>query len=99
MLELIGLAMAAGAAVVGFVATRGFVRERLRFVDAVQGRAAPWLAGVAAGLVALPIVALIPLVSVGTAIIFGASVGAGVAIGARDIRQGTTTAYLSSGEN
>ncbi len=98
MLELIGLAITAGAAVVGFVGTRGFVRDRLRFVDAVQRRAAPWVAGVAAALVSIPIVALVPLVGIGTAIVFSASVGIGVATGARDIRQGTTTAYLTTGE-
>jgi hypothetical protein len=98
MLELIGLAVTAAIAVVGFVGTRGFVRDRLRFVDAVQRRVAPWVAGVAAALVAVPIVALVPLVGLGTAIIFGASVGVGVATGARDIRQGTTTAYLTTGE-
>ena len=97
MFELIGLAMTAVAAIVGFVGTRGFVRDRLRFVDAIQRRAAPWVAGGAAALVAIPIVALVPLVGLGTAIIFGASVGAGVATGARDIRQGTTTAYLTTG--
>ena len=98
MLELIALGMTAAAAVIGFVGTRGFVRDRLRFVDAVQKGSAPWVAGIVAALVAVPVVALVPLVGIGTALIFGLSVGAGVAVGARDIRSGTTTAYLSPGD-
>jgi hypothetical protein len=42
---------------------------------------------VVAGLVAIPIVAILPMVGVGTAILFGVSVFAGVASGAREIRR------------
>ena len=37
-------------------------------------------------LVAAPIVFVLPVVGAGTAILFGASVGAGVARGAKDVR-------------
>jgi hypothetical protein len=76
---LIGLAALAG----GFVATRSFVRRRLRFVDAIHRPAAPLIAGLAAGAVALPVAAL-PLVTVGTAVAFGVGVAGGVASGRRE---------------
>ncbi len=75
---LIGLAALGG----GFVATRNFVRRRLRFVDAVRKPAAPLLAGLVATAVALPAAAL-PLVTVWTAAAFGVGVAGGVASGRR----------------
>ncbi len=78
---LIGLAALGG----GFVATRDFVRRRLRFVDAVQRPAAPLLAGLAATAIALPVAAL-PLVTVWTAAAFGVGVAGGVASGRRPPR-------------
>jgi len=38
---LLGLVVSAAALIGGFVVSRGFVRRRLRFVDAVQKPAAP----------------------------------------------------------
>ena len=83
------LAYAASLAVtfVGFTQARTFVRERLRFVTAAQSGWAPILAGGGAMLVAAPIVALLPLVGTGTAVVFGLSVGFGVLNGQRDIRR------------
>lgn len=90
MFEMIGFLAAAaittGAGIVGYVQSRMFVRSRLRFVDAVQSGKAPVLAGLGAAVVAAPL-AVLPFVGIGTAIVFGASVGAGVAAGARDIRR------------
>jgi hypothetical protein len=71
----------------GFVASQRFVESRLRYVDAVQRPFAPLVAGAVAALVAWPIVAILPLVGVGTAVLFGLSVFAGVASGAREIRR------------
>lgn len=87
MLNLIALAITLAAVVIGYTQARRFVRTRLRFVDAVQTMKAPLLAGIGAGLVAAPIVAIVPLIGAGTALCFGVAVGAGVAAGARDIRQ------------
>lgn len=70
--------------------TRRFVRNRLRYVDAVQKAIAPWAAGGAALLAGLVIVPFIPFVGVGVALTAALAVGSGVAAGARDIRQGTT---------
>lgn len=69
-----------------FVQTRRFVTRRLRYVDAVQTALAPVVAGLAAAVVALPIVHFLPLMGAGTAISLGVAVGAGVASGARDVR-------------
>ena len=71
----------------GFVLSQRFVENRLRFVDAVQRPYAPLVAGAVATAIALPIVAVVPLIGIGTAILFGVSVFAGVASGAREIRR------------
>jgi hypothetical protein len=73
-------------AVVGFAQARAFVTRRLRYVDAVHSRLAPIVAGVGAALLALPLVAIIPFLGLGTALSFGISVGAGVLAGSRDVR-------------
>jgi hypothetical protein len=87
VIELLSLAAAAGATAVGYLQARAFVRGKLRFVDAVHNFAAPLLAGLAAALIASPIVWLLPFVGTGTAVLFGVGVAAGVSSGARDIRK------------
>ncbi len=81
MLSLILGSAALGA---GFYYTRRFVRERLRFVTAVQRPAAPVVAGVVATALAVPVVALLPIVGAGTAVATGVGVAVGVATGRRD---------------
>ncbi len=85
---LISFAIASAVAVVLHGGTRRFVRNRLRYVDAVQKAFAPWVAGGAVFLVSSAIVGVLPLVGLGTAITAALAVGSGVAAGARDIRQG-----------
>jgi hypothetical protein len=80
---IVGLVIGAVALGGGFVAARNFVRRRLRYVDAVRKPVAPLVAGLAAAAVALPI-AVLPLVTVGTALAFGVGVAGGVASGRRD---------------
>jgi hypothetical protein len=77
---MIGLIVTAAALVGGFVVARDFVRRRLRYVDAVRKPSAPLIAGVAAAAVALP-VALLPVVTIGTAVALGVGVATGVASG------------------
>src|SRR5207245_10578169 len=81
---VLGLLIGAAALGGGFVATRNFVRRRLRFVDAVRSPAAPPVAGIAGGLaasvVALPLGVLLPA-GVWTAAAFGVGVAGGVASG------------------
>ena len=81
MIELLITAAALGA---GYHYTRRFVKERLRFVDAVQKPAAPIVAGAVTALIAAPVVALLPLVGAGTAVAAGVGVAVGVASGRRD---------------
>jgi hypothetical protein len=79
---VIGLLIAIAAAGGGFVAARRFVKRRLRFVDALHKPAAPVIAGLGAAALAAPI-ALLPVVTLGTAIAFGVGVAGGVATGRR----------------
>jgi hypothetical protein len=74
-------------ATIAYTQARSFVTRRLRYVDAVQSAIAPIVAGLGAAVVALPIMALLPLVGVGTALSVGLGVGAGVAAGAREVRR------------
>ena len=87
MIELLILGAAVGGIGAGYVKVRSFVRERLRFVDAVQRPVAPILAGTAAAVVAAPVVWLVPVIGGGTAVLFGAGVGLAVSHGARDVRR------------
>ena len=73
-------------AILAYAQARSFVTRRLRYVDAVQSALAPIVAGVAVCVIALPLVAFIPLVGVGTALTLGLAVGAGVAAGAREVK-------------
>ena len=73
-------------AIIAYAQARSFVTRRLRYVDAVQSAIAPFVAGGVAAVIALPIVAFLPLVGVGTALTLGLAVGAGVAAGAREVR-------------
>ena len=87
MLFLLGIFVTFVITLAGFVISQRFVENRLRYVDAVQRPYAPIVAGAIATAIALPIVGLLPLVGVGTAVLFGLSVFAGVASGAREIRR------------
>lgn len=86
MLDLLAFAATIAAAAFGYIAARKYVRDRLKFVDAVQTLKAPLLAGLIAWAVVTPITWLLPLVGTGTAVLFGLSVAFGVRAGARDIR-------------
>jgi hypothetical protein len=46
----------------------------------------PFLAGIGAMLLALPIVAVLPVIGAGTAVVLGLGVGTGAAVGAKDVR-------------
>jgi hypothetical protein len=87
MLDLILIAGTGVVTLFGYLKARGFVRERLRFVDAAHKPSTPIIAGAAAALVAAPVVALLPLVGTPTAVIFGIGVGWGVYHGSRDVRK------------
>lgn len=86
MIEFLFLAAAGAGMGISFVKVRDFVRDRLRFVDAAQRPAAPWIAGIGATLAMSPIVAVLPVLGGGTALIFGLVVGSAVRKGQRETR-------------
>jgi hypothetical protein len=87
---LLSFAIASAIAIVLHGSTRRFVRNRLRYVDAIQKAIAPWAAGGAAFFVGALLTPVLPLVGLGTAITAGLAVGSGVAAGVRDIRSGAS---------
>ncbi|MFQ5745997.1 MAG: hypothetical protein ACE5HF_02105 [Gemmatimonadota bacterium] len=87
MIEFVMLAAAGAGMLASYVKVRNFVRVRLRFVDAARKPAMPVVAGAAAALVAAPVVALLPVLGAGTAVLFGISVGAGFRSGVREVKR------------
>jgi hypothetical protein len=74
------------AGLTGYLLARRFVSRRLRFVDAVQSRFAPFVAAVAGAITVSPLTVL-PLVTLATAMVFGIGAGFGTASGARLVRR------------
>ena len=93
---LISFAVATVTAIVLHSTARRFVRNRLRYVDAIQKSIAPWAAGAVAFCAGALLVPILPFVGLGTAITAALAVGTGVAAGAKDIRQGTTPIVYGS---
>ena len=87
MLQIL-LTLAAGVA--GYLMARNFVQNRLRFVDAIHKPWMPLVAGILAFVFAWPL-ALLPLLSVAPAIVFGIGIGLGTAKGARMVRRADGT--------
>ncbi len=83
---MIQLTLTLAAGLAGYLLARGFVRQRLRFVDAVQSPVAPLVAGILAALAAWPL-ALLPMVTLGTTLVFGLGTALGTASGVRWIRR------------
>ena len=84
---MIGFLMAWAAAFFGYSRARGFVKNRLRYVDSIYRWSAPWKAGLIAALVTVPIALILPFVSGASGLLFGTAVGLGVAAGRRDLRR------------
>ena len=87
MIELLATIGALAVSAFAFVQSRLYVRRRLQFVDAVHSPSAPFIAGGLALALATPIVWIMPFVGFGSALLFGAAVGFGVARGSRDVRK------------
>lgn len=87
---VISFGVATVAAIILHGTSRRFVRNRLRYVEAVQKGITPWAAGGAVFVVGALLAPLLPFVGIGTALTAGLAVGSGVAAGVRDIRTGTT---------
>lgn len=88
MIELLIFGAVAGGIGAGYAKVRRFVRERLRFVDAMQNPITAVAAGGVAALAAAPVAWLLPVVGGGSALLFGAGIGLAVRHGARDIKKG-----------
>ncbi len=86
MLTLLGLGIAGAAGIFGHTRARSFVGRRLRFTSMVEKPYLGVAAGVTAAVVASPL-AMLPLVTSGTAVAFGAGVGTGAALGAKDAKR------------
>ena len=86
MFGLIAAGIAGATGVYGHIKSRKFVGQRLRYTSFVEKPAVGLFAGVAAMIVAAPVVAVLPIVGAGTAITIGAGVGTGVALGVKDTK-------------
>ena len=84
---ILSILVSLGASMLAYAQARSFVTRRLRYVDAVHKAMVPFLVGLAAAIIATPIVWLVPLIGTGTALLFGGAVALGVNAGARDIRR------------
>lgn len=87
MFEIFSLALALTAGVFSFGFARGFVRRRLRFVDAARSPLAPIIAGVGAAIIAWPFT-LLPLITGFTAALVGLGAGFGTASGVKALKRG-----------
>jgi hypothetical protein len=87
-IDLIWLGVSGAAAVYGYLKSRKFVRSKLRFVDAIQNPAVPWVAGIATAIAASAL-SVLPLISVPiiASLIVGVGVGTGVLHGSRDVKR------------
>jgi hypothetical protein len=83
---MIQLALTLAAGLAGYLLARGFIHQRLRFVDAVHSPLAPFVAGALAALAAWPL-ALLPMVTLGTTLVFGIGTALGTVSGARLVRR------------
>ena len=85
---LVSLVITAVAGLLAFGFTREFSRSRLRFVDAARNPVLPWVVGVITVVVAMPIAALLPLITGLTALVTGAAAGLGTASGVKALKRG-----------
>ena len=88
---LVSIAISLAVTSFGFMVARRYVRDRLKFVDAVHTMKAPIIAGLVGWALMMPITVLPfvgSLIGTGTAIVFGLSVALGVRAGAKDIKIG-----------
>jgi hypothetical protein len=87
---MLWLIVALGTSWFGYSASRRFVRDRLRYVDAAQKPGAAIIAAIAGAIALSPAVWLLPafLATSVTAVGFGLGVGLGARAGATDIKRG-----------
>jgi hypothetical protein len=88
LFTVIGMIVTGVGALFAFGFAREYVRNRLRFVDAVRHPMTPWITWVAATIVLIPIVAILPMVGFGTAVLVGGAAGLGTSSGVKALRRG-----------
>ena len=88
MIGILYIAVIVAAAILGFALTRGFVRRRLRFVDAVRAPWVPWVVGIVAITLTAPVAWFLPLVTKATTVLFGIGAGMGTASGVKALKRG-----------
>jgi len=79
---ILALTVTVGSGILAFGFARGFVRRRLRFVDAIRSPVAPVLAAVGAAILVMPLT-LLPLIGVVVTGVTAAVVGLGAGLGTR----------------
>ncbi len=85
-IDLIWLGVSGAAAAYSYIKSRKFVRSKLRFVDAIQNPAVPLVVGVGTA-VAASALSFLPIITVGTGLLVGLAVGAGVLHGSKDVKR------------
>lgn len=88
---MVGAVITIGSAVFAFGVARQYVRNRLRFVDAVRNPLTPWIVAIAATVVLTPFVLLLGVVHLagfGTALVVGGASGLGTASGVKALKRG-----------
>lgn len=88
LFSLIGLVATAAGGIFAFGLAREYVRNRLRYVDVVRHPLAPWVTWFVATLLLLPLVAILPLVGAGTAVLVGGAAGLGTSSGVKALKRG-----------
>ncbi len=97
MFAIISLLLTLTVVYYGYTTARRFVRDRLRFVEGARKPHIPFVVTFAVLAVAVPIAALLPFITVGSALALGVGVGAGVAAGGRDLRREDAGAMIVRG--
>lgn len=82
VIALLALTVTVGSGILAFGFARGFVRRRLRFVDAIRSPVAPVLAAVGAAILVMPLT-MLPLIGVVVSGVTAAVVGLGAGLGTR----------------
>jgi vacuolar-type H+-ATPase subunit I/STV1 len=82
VIAILALTVTVGSGILAFGFARGFVRRRLRFVDAIRSPVAPVLAAVGAAILVMPLT-MLPLVGAVVTGVTAAVVGLGAGLGTR----------------
>ena len=82
VIAILALTVTVGSGILAFGFARGFVRRRLRFVDAIRSPVAPVLAAVGAAILVMPLT-MLPLIGAVVSGVTAAVVGLGAGLGTR----------------